>query len=97
MHQTVPIARKTVARPLGYGTWVRDASATEADALGLEIAPPDYAFALPDERELFEKWNTSKDEVAVIEPRYSQPVYACLLVMAALVLRRLRVAWGLRR
>jgi hypothetical protein len=47
MHQTVPIA-----------------SATEADALGLERTPPDYAFALPDKRELFEKWNTSKDEVA---------------------------------
>jgi hypothetical protein len=203
MHQTVPISRSAFARPPWYGTWVCDASATEADALGLERTPPDYAFALPDGRELLEKWNTSKDEVArdkvflgifkrrmaaepvgvgvawlrrspriwvgttrfdifnfrppalapgrplyyllkvglfglnvvsvalgmggsplaawkrrwempwfafavvytigvlfpldVVEPRYSQAVYACLLVMAAFMLRRLPVAWRRRR
>ncbi len=64
VHQTVPISRRTFARALWYGTWVRDASATEADEQGLERTTPDYAFVLPDERELLEKWNTSKDEVA---------------------------------
>jgi len=203
MYRTVPISRSTFARALWYRMWVRDALATEADTLGLERTPPNYAFALRDERELFEKWNTSKDEVArdkvflgmfkrriaaepvgvgitwlrrsphiwvgttrfdiftfrppalapgrplyyllkvglfgfnvvgvalgmgdipaaawkrrqemawfalpvvytigvlfpldVVERRYSQPVYACLLVMAAFMLRHLRVAWRLRR
>ncbi len=63
MHQTVPISRSTFARALWYGTWTLDAKNTEADALGLPRVVPEYAFKLPDERELFDRWNTSKDVV----------------------------------
>lgn len=203
MHQTVPISRGTFARALWHGTWARDLENTRADALGLQRVTPEYAFALPGERELYDEWMFSPDVVTrdqvfigmfkrrfaadpvgvlatwvrriprlwigtsrfdiftfrpsvleydkplyyalkiglfglntvgvllgvggiliaawkrrwrmawfavpvlytvgvllpidAIEPRYTQPVYACLLVMTAFSLRYLRVAWKKRQ
>jgi 4-amino-4-deoxy-L-arabinose transferase-like glycosyltransferase len=63
MHQTVPISRSSFARALWYGTWVKDTTHMAGDALGLPRKPPPSAFLLPDERELYERWDTSTDEV----------------------------------